>query len=159
MTLWGLFALQAFCAVFFGLDAVLDWLGLEAETGLREIDSFEFGVAFALIVGLGFTYREIRQAMDREKRLRDQIRAASGEFSALLEEHFRDWGLSRAERDVALLAIKGMSIAEIAALRQTKEGTVKAQNAAVYRKAGVSGRHQLLTYFIEEMMAEAQVPA
>ena len=44
--------------------------------------------------------------------------------------------LSPAERDVALFQIKGLSVAEIAALRGTSEGTVKAQAAAIVR--GVS---------------------
>ena len=55
---------------------------------------------------------------------------------------------------MALFAIKGMSVPEIARLRQTSEGTVKAQTAAIYRKAGVSGRPQLLSLFIEDMMGE-----
>ena len=63
-----------------------------------------------------------------------------------------EWGLSPAERDVALFAIKGLSTSEIAALRTTSEGTVKAQTAAIYRKAGVSGRPQLLSLFIEDLL-------
>ncbi len=53
---------------------------------------------------------------------------------------------------MALLAIKGLSIAEIAEARGVREGTVKAQSAAVYGKAGVSGRLQLLSLFIDELM-------
>ena len=79
--------------------------------------------------------------------------AARGAFLDLLDEHLTRWALTTAERDVALLAIKGLSIAEIAALRNTREGTVKAQSAAVYRKAGVSGRAQLLSLFVEDLMA------
>jgi DNA-binding CsgD family transcriptional regulator len=45
-----------------------------------------------------------------------------------------------------------MSTQEIAELRQTSEGTVKAQTNAIYRKAGVSGRPQLLSLFIDELM-------
>ena len=55
---------------------------------------------------------------------------------------------------VALFAIKGMSTAEIAALRSTSEGTVKAQTNAIYRKAGVSGRSQLLSLFIDDLMRD-----
>ena len=58
------------------------------------------------------------------------------------------------KRDVALFAIKGMSTAEIASLRSTSEGTVKAQTNAIYRKAGVSGRSQLLSLFIEDLMRD-----
>ena len=76
----------------------------------------------------------------------------------LLEERFAEWALSPAERDVALFAIKGMSTAEIGVLRQTSEGTVKAQTNAIYRKAGVTGRPQLLSVFIEDLMRDDMVP-
>lgn len=70
---------------------------------------------------------------------------------ATLDTQFDQWGL------VAVLSIKGLSIAEIATMRNTREGTVKAQNAAVYRKAGVSGRPQLLSLFIEDLMTDSLV--
>lgn len=151
-TLWALFALQLFCAVFFIVDAILDILGIEDSTGLRNIDSFEYAVAAALFLGVIYTGYQIRSILRRNAQLKDQIRLASGEFSELLEEHFRNWKLTVAERDVAVLAIKGLSIAEIAAARGTAEGTVKAHSAAVYRKAGVSGRLQLLSLFVDELM-------
>jgi DNA-binding CsgD family transcriptional regulator len=69
-----------------------------------------------------------------------------------MEMRFDEWALTRAERDVAVFAIKGLTVQEIARLRETSEGTVKAQTAAIYRKAGVSGRPQLLSLFIEDMM-------
>jgi DNA-binding CsgD family transcriptional regulator len=72
----------------------------------------------------------------------------------LLAERFDEWGLTPAEKDVALFAIKGMSTSEIAGLRNTSEGTVKAQTNAIYRKAGVSGRSQLLSLFIEDLMRD-----
>jgi DNA-binding CsgD family transcriptional regulator len=91
--------------------------------------------------------------MARERRrAEEKLRRASGVFMELLEERFDDWGLTASERDVALFAIKGMSTAEIATLRKTAEGTVKAQTNAIYRKAGVSGRPQLLSLFIEDLM-------
>jgi DNA-binding CsgD family transcriptional regulator len=74
-----------------------------------------------------------------------------------LGEHFDTWALTPSERDVALLAIKGLSISEIAEVRTTKEGTIKAQCNAIYSKAGVSGRQQLLSLFIEELMADGLV--
>ena len=55
---------------------------------------------------------------------------------------------------MALFTIKGLSIQEIAALRNTSEGTVKAQSNAIYRKSGVSGRAQLLSLFLDTLLAE-----
>jgi DNA-binding CsgD family transcriptional regulator len=95
--------------------------------------------------------RVIRRNREVEGRLRQVSRA----FGTLLEERFRDWGLTPSERDVAWFTIKGLTIAEIARLRQTSEGTVKAQSNAIYRKAGVSSRTQLLSLFIEDLMEDA----
>ncbi|MCA8929611.1 MAG: helix-turn-helix transcriptional regulator [Alphaproteobacteria bacterium] len=134
--LWVILGLQAACAAFFLLDALSDWI-----SALR-------GVA------LGLTFREIRRLLRRQKRMGQQLRAASGAFAQLLDEHFDEWALTPSERDVALLAIKGLSIAEMAALRSTKEGTIKSQCNAIYRKAGVSGRLQLLSLFVEELVAD-----
>ena len=70
----------------------------------------------------------------------------------MLDDCLTRWALSPAERDVAIFAIKGMSNAEIAALRDKSEATIKAQLNAVFRKAGVNGRAQLISYFIEVLM-------
>ncbi|MBC2837204.1 helix-turn-helix transcriptional regulator [Gemmobacter straminiformis] len=119
---------------------------------IREL--MEIGAALGLVLGLVlggvmlvWTLRERNQAQER-------LRRASGAFLELLEERFVEWGLTPAERDVALFAIKGMSTAEIAVLRATSEGTVKAQTNAIYRKAGVSGRPQLLSLFIDDLMRD-----
>jgi DNA-binding CsgD family transcriptional regulator len=89
-----------------------------------------------------------------QRKAEDALRRASGAFADLLQARFAEWALTPAEADVALFAIKGMSTAEIAGLRGTSEGTVKAQTAAIYRKAGVAGRPQLLSLFIDDLMRD-----
>jgi DNA-binding CsgD family transcriptional regulator len=63
-----------------------------------------------------------------------------------------NWGLSEAEKDIALLTIKGMTISEIAEIRNTKQSTIKTQSSAIYKKAGVSSRAQLVSLLIEELL-------
>lgn len=60
---------------------------------------------------------------------------------------------------MALLTIKSLSLAEIATLRATREGRVRAQSAAIHRKAGVDRRAQLLSLFVEDLMADVPFPA
>ncbi len=153
----GVFGVQAFCACFFVFEALADMIGLEALPGFHRLDSFEFFVAASLIAGMVATGLLIRTMAQRQASLTRQLDVASGAFARVIEEHFNTWGLSASEREVAMMSIKGLSIAEIAAVRQTKEGTVKAQNASVYRKAGVSGRMQLLSLFIDELITEPLV--
>ncbi len=76
----------------------------------------------------------------------------------MLEDRFARWGLTPAERDVALFVIKGFSTTEIAELRQTAAGTVKAQTNAIYRKSGTSGRAQLISLFVEDLMGDGLAP-
>lgn len=76
----------------------------------------------------------------------------SAAFMGMLTARFKEGELTAAEMAVALFAIKGLNVPEIAQRRETSEGTVKAQTAAIYRKSGVTGRPQLLSLFIDDMM-------
>lgn len=145
-------ALQVVSAVLFLANIVFSVLGVAPFAWVvHEIT--EIGAALGLILGTVLGGIALRRSLQRTQEAEAKLRAASGAFMDLLEERFTTWGLTPAERDVALFAIKGMSTAEIAQLRQTSEGTVKAQTAAIYRKAGINGRPQLLSLFIEDMMA------
>ena len=150
--LWAFFALQAVSTFFFVGDAVLDMTQAPEAADAGENDLLEYAVSFTLLIGLAFTGWELKKLIHREKRMSSQLEIAAGAFSKVLQDQFTAWGLSGAEKEVALLGIKGFSIAEIAEMRDRKEGTIKAQNAAIYRKAGVSGRTQLLSYFIEDLI-------
>ena len=77
---------------------------------------------------------------------------AQGALHDLMERYFADWGLTPAEADVAAFTLKGYSISEIAGFRGSAEGTVKTHLNAIYRKAGVAGRGQLVSLLIEDLM-------
>jgi len=154
-----IFAVQFICAAFFVWDIVSSVLGLRSQPinwQLREL--IEIGAAVGLILGLVLGALALHRVARERNFATEGLRRASGVFMVLLEERFLEWGLTPAEKDVALFAIKGMSLAEIARLRNTSEGTVKAQTNAIYRKAGVSGRPQLLSLFIEELMRDDVLP-
>lgn len=151
---------QSVCAIFFVSDIISSVLGLYPRPIAWQIrELLEIGAALGLVLGLALGAALLVKAMRQRHRAEEKLRRASGAFMTLLQERFAEWGLTPAERDVALFAIKGMSTQEIAALRSTSEGTVKAQTNAIYRKAGVSGRPQLLSLFIEDLMEDGIRPA
>lgn len=152
--LTALLILQAGCAAFFAFDAAHDLTGAEGPVDIPGMQILETLATSALCFSVWITWRQIRALRDRHDRLHSQIAAASGAFADVLDAQFDAWNLTGAERDVALLAIKGLSQSEIAAARGSAPGTVKAQTAAIYRKSGLPGRPQLISYFIEELMAE-----
>ncbi len=149
-----LLIVQILSASFFIYDILVTLLQLPvAPISWAIYELIEIGAALGLIFGVIFSTIALRKSLRDAARMKSKMRAASGAFMELLEDSFDDWGLTPAERDVALFAIKGMTTTEIAQLRATSEGTVKAQTNAIYRKAGVSSRPQLLGVFIDDLMA------
>lgn len=149
-------AVQIAGTVVFVWDLLAGLFGLRASpVDWQTREMMEIGAGIALLLGAGFGAVLLIRSQRRSARAEARLRLASGAFADVVEEHFQNWGLTPAERDVALFAIKGMSLQEIATLRSTSEGTVKAQTNAIYRKAGVSGRPQLLSLFIDDLMTEA----
>jgi DNA-binding CsgD family transcriptional regulator len=147
-----LFVAQLLCVLFFILDAIREFLNLPHKFGGFDFEIFEFMIVIVMVVSMFITARQLRVSSKKAHNLQDKLRAASGEFNAMLMQSFEEWGLTNSEKDVALLAIKGFGIQEISSMRETKEGTVKAQLNAIYRKADVSGRPQLISYFVEELL-------
>jgi len=150
--------IQALCAFFFVSDIIFTVFGVRSRPiSWQTRELLEVGAAIGLILGVVLGWIALRHTIKRTMMAEGKLRVASGEFLELLEEHFQEWGLTPAERDVALFAIKGFTTQEIAKLRESSEGTIKAQANAIYRKAGVSGRPQLLSLFIDDLMGNSLV--
>jgi DNA-binding CsgD family transcriptional regulator len=148
-----LLVVQAACVAVFVLDLLMSIFGfypVPLAWSTREL--MEMGAGVGLILGLVFGGILVWRAFAELSHAKARLDLASTAFMDLLNTRFDQWQLTAAERDVALFAIKGMSMQEIARLRDTSEGTVKAQTAAIYRKADVTGRPQLLSLFIDDMM-------
>ncbi len=82
----------------------------------------------------------------------DQAARLMGELSAIIHQQFDSWHLSDAEKEIALLLLKGLSLEEIAAVRGRAEKTVRQQASNIYSKAGLDGRHALSAYFFEDLL-------
>jgi len=146
-----LLVVQACAAVFFVGDVVADFAldGLNIHTG------FEAVVASCLALGIVFGALEMRRALERVRRSEAAVAAAAGILGAYIETQFDRWRLTPAEADVAMLALKGFDVAEIATLRGAATGTVRAQLTRIYSKAGVSSRAQFIALFMEELLDDA----
>lgn len=73
-------------------------------------------------------------------------------LSRLVAQQFADWELSKAEREIGFLLLKGLSLKEIAAIRNTTERTVRQQTTSLYRKANINGRAKLSAFFLEDLL-------
>lgn len=85
-------------------------------------------------------------------RWRERYRSTIRGLSEAIQDQFETWQLSKAEAEIALLLLKGLSLKEIAVVRETAERTVREQARAVYRKAGLAGRSELSAFFLEDLL-------
>ncbi|HET9551631.1 MAG TPA: LuxR C-terminal-related transcriptional regulator [Anaeromyxobacteraceae bacterium] len=123
----------------------------------------------AVLICLGGTWgtgHHLRAALRRSSELEERLTASraetarwrreaealAGGLGSMLDGQFDRWELTAAQREVALLILKGLSHREIAELRQTAEHTVRNQALAIYRKAGISSRAEMAAFFIEDLL-------
>lgn len=148
---------QVLCVAVFLWDVAADfweagWL-LFADMRLLP----ELAGVLGLIMSIAFVGIVLRRILTRQHQLETGLRVASGALGDLIEGYFEAWALTPTEQDVATYTIKGYSIAEVASLRGSAEGTVKTHLNAIYRKAGVSGRAQLVSLLVEDLMRETLI--
>ncbi len=101
---------------------------------------------------------DLRRTREEAARWRTEARDVLRGLGAALGEQFERWNLTPAEREIALLLMKGLSLKEIAQARGTSERTVRQQARGVYRKAGVGGRAELSAFFLEDLLLPVTRP-
>ena len=98
----------------------------------------------------------LRESLEAQRAERDawkaSARAALDGLGRAIDEQFKSWGLTPAEREVALMLLKGYGHKEIAALTGRGERTVRQHAGVVYEKAGLAGRAELAAYFLHDLM-------
>ena len=73
-------------------------------------------------------------------------------LGSAIDSQFDRWQLTTAEREIALLVLKGLSHKEIALARDTSERTIRQQAQSIYGKANLSGRAALSAFFLEDLL-------
>lgn len=96
--------------------------------------------------------REVALARQEGAQWRGRVRDLMQGLASAIDQQFDRWHLTPAEKDVALLLLKGFSHKEVAQLRGRGERTVRQQALAVYRKSNLNGRASLAAYFLEDLL-------
>jgi DNA-binding CsgD family transcriptional regulator len=117
-----------------------------------------FGVFYIIRGSMELKHRlekEIKDFSDFRKEA-DAWRAESRKYidglSLAIDQQLTKWKLSSAEKEVAFLLLKGLSLKEVAEIRNTTEKTARAQSMAIYAKAGLAGRSELAAFFLEDLL-------
>jgi DNA-binding CsgD family transcriptional regulator len=101
-------------------------------------------------------HAHLDQARADLERFRAESQDVMRGLGEVIDRQFERWQLSPAEREVALLLLKGLSHKDVAEVRRTSERTVRQQSLAVYRKGGLAGRAELAAFFLEDLLLPAQ---
>lgn len=148
-----LIVMQAVAAIYFLVDGIDDavWAtagGLSPETVMEAL------VAAALLGGVVSSAVVLRRLLAEADRRDATLALLRGAFADRIARRFAEWKLSAAEAEVALFALKGCTIAEIADLRGAAGGTVRSQLSQVYAKAGVGSQSKLIALFIDDLFED-----
>lgn len=87
------------------------------------------------------------------ERWRGEVSELTAGLGSAIDRQLDRWSLSVAEKEVALLLLKGLSHKEIGEVRAVGEATARQQARAVYKKAGLSGRADLAAFFLEDLLS------
>jgi DNA-binding CsgD family transcriptional regulator len=146
-----LIAAQLVCGAVFVADVLDDAAALPA---LDWTILPEALACVALFLGIAFETIYLLNLLRRQDSLERSVKLASSELQSVIDSHFDQWKLTASERDVAALMVKGLSIAEIAKVRGSAEGTVKAHLNAIYRKAEARNRAEVLSNIMDSLIGK-----
>lgn len=135
--------------VFFVHDIVTDLIKGSEPSGHLTIEIIVF---IGVIVALWSEISRVIRLRGEVKIERERVARLSGELFHSIEKALDHWGLTESESEVAIMLIKGMSMAEIGEVRSVKEKTVRQHATSVYAKSGCANRNELASYFIEDLM-------
>lgn len=155
-------ALFGAIALVMGADVVLD--GLEG-AGFGHV-ALEALVLVMALAGVGWLMAQFVRERRRTLLLRTDLLAARSDaarwrreseslvkgLGAAIDTQFQAWGFSPAEREVALLLLKGLALKDVAQVRGTSERTVRQQALSLYKKANLAGRAELSAFFLEDLL-------
>jgi DNA-binding CsgD family transcriptional regulator len=96
--------------------------------------------------------RDLETARTEGAHWRADMRELLKGLSTAIDAQFERWQLTTAEREIALLMLKGLSHKEIAVVRNTQERTIRQQAQSIYGKANLSGRAALSAFFLEDLL-------
>jgi DNA-binding CsgD family transcriptional regulator len=164
---YGLTAVLILTFIFVTADVYKDWSdGTSASHIVIEVIIALLSLAGMLIIWWrqGFLRGNIARLQQELKINEAEAKRWKTEHAELLEglasaidRQFETWNFTESEKEISLLLLKGLSLKEIAELRQTSERTVRQQTLKIYSKSGVSGRAELSAFFLEDLLTSSEV--
>ncbi len=129
------FAAEATFIVFGGVLAIYLWVGWrKSHHSLKEIE-------------LALEAQGVEH--DRWRRRAEKLLIGLGEE---IDAQLLRWKLTRTERQIAVLLIKGFSHKQIADSLDRSESTIRQHGGSIYKKSGLAGRAELGAFFLADLI-------
>lgn len=95
--------------------------------------------------------RSVAELDQQKTQLQKELQSHMQGLSRVIENQFQVWQLTKSEQEVGFLLLKGLSLKEIAGVRDCSEKTVQAQSQSIYKKSQCHGRSEFSAYFLEDL--------
>ena len=148
-------------ALFLVIALLIGWDLIEDYSGGADWShiGIEFLVLLAATFGIAYLWHQLNRtqqglgvALADAEQWRNENRQLMQGLGVAIQTQFGRWKASNAEAEVGMLLLKGLSHKEIAVVRGTSERTAREQARALYRKAAISGRSALSSFFLEDLL-------
>ena len=114
--------------------------------------------SFTLKRSLAAEQKSATQFQAEAEKWRSQSKKYLEGLSQAIDVQLTSWKLTNTEKEVAFLLLKGLSLKEIALIRNTAEKTARTQSISIYAKAGLAGRSELSAFFLEDFLVPSEQP-
>ncbi len=94
---------------------------------------------------------ELQRNREEAIEWRNETQALLQGLGVSINKQFERWALSPSEKEIGLFLLKGLSHKEVAYIRGVSEATARQQARSIYKKAELTGRHDLAAFFLEEL--------
>jgi DNA-binding NarL/FixJ family response regulator len=128
------------------------------------IATFESFIAISSFLAISILYRELKneeaenfQAQSLIQDLKRTNRILKNPESSFWEEvksQMESWKLTDAEKEIAILLLRGFSHQQIAGVRKKSLRTVENQTASIYEKSSMRGKLEFISFFLTPLLPD-----
>lgn len=128
---------------------------------IATIESF---IALSSFLVVFILYKELKKESVENKQAKTQIHDLKRTnrilinpekgFWAEAKAQMLEWNLTEAEREIAVLLLRGFSQKQIAAVRKKSLRTIENQTASIYEKSSMRGKLEFISFFLTPLLPE-----
>jgi len=102
--------------------------------------------------------RDLKKARAETTRWQEEEQDLLHNLRKAINKQFAQWDFSPTEEKIAFCLLKGLSLKEIAELRDSTFQSIRQQAHMLYRKAGLGGRAELSAFFLGGLLQPDVAP-